>query len=142
MGVADVSDDKLASSWHELMGRYNQLTCRLDRELRAEHGLTSSEFEVLQQLRTNAPHGKLKMAELAEKVHLSQSALSRLVGRLEDDGLVRRDMCVEDRRSVFTEITPEGRKRYKEARPTQRAILRDEAGECSQLAAGVLLPKT
>lgn len=136
-----MTDDKLAASWHELMGRYNQLTCRLDRELRAAHDLSSSEFEVLQQLQGSAADGTLKMADLADRVHLSQSALSRLVSRLEADGLVKRDMCADDRRSVFTAITPEGRKRFKAARPTQRAILRDEAGECSQLAAGVLLPE-
>ena len=127
------------------MGRYNQLTCRLDRELRAAHDLSSSEFEVLQQLHTTAPHGKLKMADLAEQVHLSQSALSRLIGRLESDGLVTRDMCIEDRRAVFAAITAEGRKRYKAARPTQRKILRaeaDDVGGCSELAAGVLLPET
>lgn len=124
------------------MGRYNRLTCRLDRELRASHDLSSSEFEVLQQLQGNLPHGKLKMADLAEQVHLSQSALSRLVARLEDDGLVTRDMCIDDRRSIWTAITPEGRKRYKAARPTQRAILREEAGGCTQLAAGVLMPET
>ncbi len=139
--MADETDDKLAASWHELMGRYNQLTCRLDRELRAAHDLSSSEFEVLQQL-AGATNGKLKMADLAEQVHLSQSALSRLVSRLESDGLVCRDMCIEDRRSVFASITAEGRKLYKAARPTQRAILRDEAGECSQLATGVLLPES
>lgn len=124
------------------MCRFNELTGRLDRELRASHDLSSSEFEVLQQLQAIGPRGKLKMADLGEQVHLSQSALSRLVSRLESDGLVRRDMCENDRRSVFAQITDEGRKRFKAARPTQRAILRAEAGGCSQLAAGVLLPKT
>jgi DNA-binding MarR family transcriptional regulator len=136
--VGEVSDDKLAESWHELMGRYNQLTCRLDRELGAEHDLTSSEFEVLQQM--HASNGQVRMAELADHVHLSQSALSRLVSRLEQDGLVRRDICSDDRRASWTEITAEGRARFKKARTTQRRILREEAGECTQLAAGVLLP--
>jgi DNA-binding MarR family transcriptional regulator len=120
------------------MGRYNELSCRLDRELGAAHDLTSSEFEVLQLL--HASKGKVRMSELADHVHLSQSALSRLVSRLEHDGLVCRDTCTDDRRAIWTEITAEGRARYKKARPTQRKILRDEAGECTQLAAGVLLP--
>jgi DNA-binding MarR family transcriptional regulator len=136
--VSKVSDEKLAESWHELMGRYNQLSCRLDRELSAQHDLTSSEFEVLQLLH-NAD-GKVRMAFLAEQVHLSQSALSRLVSRLENDGLVCRNTCADDRRAQWTEITADGRERYAAARPTHRKILREEAGDCAQLAAGVLLP--
>lgn len=138
--MSKVSDEKLAESWHELMGRYNQLSCRLDRELGAEHDLSSSEFEVLQLLHAAKPDGKVRMAVLGEQVHLSQSALSRLVSRLERDGLVCRNTCSDDRRAQWTEITPAGRKRYEAARPTHRKILREEAGECTQLAAGVLLP--
>ena len=136
--MSKVSDEKLAESWHELMGRYNQLSCRLDRELSTQHDLTSSEFEVLQLLH-NA-EGKVRMAFLAEQVHLSQSALSRLVSRLENDGLVCRNTCTDDRRAQWTEITQQGRARYEAARPTHRKILREEAGDCTQLAAGVLLP--
>ena len=130
--VPGVSDDEIASAWHALMGRYNRLTARLDRELEAAHGLSSSEFEVLQQLHACAARGKLRMAELGERVHLSQSALSRLVGRLERDGLVRRDACEADRRSVWVLVTEEGRARYEQARPTQRAILRGETW-CTQV---------
>ena len=136
--MSKVSDEKLAASWHELMGRYNQLTCRLDRELGAQHDLTSSEFEVLQLL--HAAKEKVRMSNLAEQVHLSQSALSRLVSRLENDGLVCRNTCTDDRRAQWTEITSAGRERYEAARPTHRKILREEAGDCTQLAAGVLLP--
>ncbi|WP_332666057.1 MarR family winged helix-turn-helix transcriptional regulator [Aeromicrobium sp.] len=135
-----MSDEKLAASWHELMGRYNQLTCRLDRELGAQHDLSSSEFEVLQLLHAAKPDGKVRMSVLAEHAHLSQSALSRLVSRLEKDGLVCRNTCSDDRRAQWTEITPAGRERYEAARPTHRKILREEAGDCAQLAAGVLLP--
>lgn len=69
--------------------------------------------------------------ELSGLVHLSQSALSRLVTGLEKDGLVERTMCADDRRSVFTELTVDGRARYEAAKPVQRAILRNEADDCS-----------
>lgn len=138
--MSKVSDEKLAASWHELMGRFHQLSCRLDRELSAQHDLTSSEFEVLQLLHGAKPEGKVRMSVLAEHTHLSQSALSRLVSRLENDGLVCRNTCSDDRRAQWTEITAEGRTRYEAARPTHRKILREEAGDCAQLAAGVLMP--
>ncbi|MCU1655924.1 MAG: transcriptional regulator, MarR family [Pseudonocardiales bacterium] len=124
--VSRRSDEELAAAWHDLMGRYHRLTCRLDRELETAHGISVSDFEVLQQLH-GAPDGCMRMHELAENVHLTQSALSRLIGRLERDGLVDRTMCTDDRRSVFTTITKAGVERYLAARPTQRAILREQA---------------
>ncbi|MGX7681398.1 MarR family winged helix-turn-helix transcriptional regulator [Jatrophihabitans sp. DSM 45814] len=124
------SDDDLAAEWHDLMGRYHRLTCSLDRELLAKHDITVSDFEVLQQLHaTTSPDGQVRMHELGEQVHLTQSALSRLVSRLERDGLVERGMCTDDRRSVWTKITPAGEQRFIEAKPTQRAILREQNAE-------------
>jgi DNA-binding MarR family transcriptional regulator len=129
--VAKVSeDDELARAWHELMGKYQRLTCNLDRELHAEHGISASDFEVLQQLYGATPKRSLRMHDLGEHVHLTQSALSRLVARLERDGLIERCMCFEDRRSVWAKITPAGIERYRAARPTQRRILREDATGC------------
>jgi DNA-binding MarR family transcriptional regulator len=120
-------DDELATQWHDLMGRYHHITCALDRALSALHGLTVSDFEVLQQLHgAGQPCGQIRMSELGDRVHLSQSALSRLVSRLEQAGLVERDVCADDRRSVWTRITEAGSQRFVEARPTQRAILREQ----------------
>jgi DNA-binding MarR family transcriptional regulator len=120
------SDEDLAEAWHDLMGRYHRALCVLDRELLSEHHISASDFEVLQQLHS-APNHTMRMHELGDHVHLTQSALSRLIARLERDGLVERCMCPDDRRSVMTSITPEGIVRYKAAKPTQRAILRDQA---------------
>jgi DNA-binding MarR family transcriptional regulator len=121
-----LNEDQLAAEWHELMGRFRRLLCSLDRELESKHGISASDFEVLQLL-AEAPKGKLRLHELGEHAHLTQSALSRLVARLESEGLVERCMCDDDRRSVFATITVAGRKRFVQARPTQREILRVEA---------------
>lgn len=120
------SDDELARAWHTLSVRYHRLQCDLDRELQASQQISSSEFEVLELLAGATDH-KMRMSELSGQVHLSQSALSRLVSGLEKDGLVERSMCANDRRSVFTELTDAGRTRYEAAKPVQRAILRAEA---------------
>jgi DNA-binding MarR family transcriptional regulator len=66
------------------------------------------------------------MLDLAGSVCLSQSALSRLIGRLEADGLVRRAMCTEDRRGIFAHLTDAGRARWEAARPTHRAVLAEQ----------------
>jgi DNA-binding MarR family transcriptional regulator len=117
--------DELAADWHEMLGRYHRTTCALDRALMADHNITVSDFEVLQQLQ--AAKGCLRMHELAEQVHLTQSALSRLITRLEKAGLVARGMCEDDRRAVWTEITDAGRSCFVAARPTHRAILLEQA---------------
>jgi DNA-binding MarR family transcriptional regulator len=130
--MAQRHDDDLAVAWHDLMGRYHRITCMLDRELLAQHGIGVSEFEVLQLLHAARRDDEctVRMNELGDQVHLTQSALSRLISRLERDGLVERGMCSDDRRSVWTKITPAGAKRFLEAKPTQRAILRDQAVGC------------
>lgn len=120
------SDEELAQAWHQLMRNYHHVTCSLDKALEANHGISGSDFEVLQQL-YGAENRELKMNDLADQVHLSQSALSRLVARLEKDGLIERCMCEQDRRSVFARLSKTGAKRYEQAKPTQRAILRDAA---------------
>jgi DNA-binding MarR family transcriptional regulator len=126
--MARRDDDALAAEWHQLMGRYQRLMCALDREL-AVHDLSASEFEVLQQLH-GADGCSLRMTALGESAHLSQSALSRLVSRLERDGLVTRNACEQDRRSLYVALTDAGRARYSEARPTQRKVLREEGSDC------------
>ena len=122
--MAKRDDDELAQSWQELMGRYHRVSCVLDRELQRDHGVSGSEFAVLEQLADAKPDFSMKMNDLGEHVHVTQSALSRLVGRLEADGLVERAMCAEDRRCVYATLTPAGLDLYHEARPTHRAVLR------------------
>jgi DNA-binding MarR family transcriptional regulator len=123
-------DDELARAWHELMNRYHRVSCVLDRVLQAEHGISGSEFAVLEQLASARPDCALRLHELGEHAHVTQSALSRLVARLEADGLVERSMCIEDRRSVFARLTPAGLELYRKARPTHRSVLRDTGGDC------------
>jgi len=123
-----INDDELASAWHDLIGQYHRVSCALDRALSAKHGLANSDFEVLQQLCAAGPERpQVRMSELGERVHLTQSAFSRLISRLESAGLVERTVCDDDRRSAWTRITDSGVRRYLEARPTQRAILRELA---------------
>jgi DNA-binding MarR family transcriptional regulator len=89
------------------------------------HGLGASDFEVLDLLAAEsaAEGDHCRVQNLVGRVHLSQSALSRLIGRLEKDGLVERSVCVEDRRGVWVALTARGRAVHAEVRPLQRAAL-------------------
>jgi DNA-binding MarR family transcriptional regulator len=113
--------EPLVTEWRTLLERHARVTTALERAL-AEHGLGVSEFEVLDEL-AGHPGAECRMQRLSEVVCLSQSALSRVVGRLEDQGLVTRFMCQQDRRGIFAQLTDEGRIRHEAARPTHRAVL-------------------
>jgi len=115
-------ETELVGAWRELLERHARTTSSLERRLQHDHGLGVSEYEVLERLAT-AGKDESRMQELAEAVHLSQSALSRVVARLEADGLVRRGMCPEDRLGIMACLTETGRERYRAARPTHRAVL-------------------
>jgi DNA-binding MarR family transcriptional regulator len=119
-----VSDRDLVRAWRGLLERYHATSCALERALSQEHQLGVSEFEVLDWLvETQSPDSHCRVQDLATSVHLSQSALSRVIARLEADGLVTRAMCSEDRRGIYVHLTEEGRARHARARPTQRAVL-------------------
>ena len=68
------------------------------------------------------------MQDLAGSVHLSQSALSRVIGRLERDGLVTRSICDMDRRGIYVSPTDAGRACHAAARVTQRRVLAETLG--------------
>jgi DNA-binding MarR family transcriptional regulator len=93
------------------------LTRELDAQLAREHKLPLSSYEVLLFL-ADAPNGRMRMAELAESVLLSRSGLTRLVDRLEREGLLKRKPCESDARGFFAEITPKGRRLFDAARRT------------------------
>lgn len=122
------SQERLTESWRELRDRHARVTSALERTLQERHQLGVSEFEVLEQIAT-ADVDHCRMQSLCGSVHLSQSALSRLIGRLEQDGLVTRTMCSDDRRGIWASLTDAGRTRYDEARPTHRAVLAEQLGD-------------
>jgi DNA-binding MarR family transcriptional regulator len=120
--MSTVGADELVERWRGLMARHAAVSCALGQELGERHGIGVHEFEVLEHL-TVAEHGKRRIQELSEAVSLSQSALSRLVARMEREGLVERCMCDLDRRGIYAVLTDAGRERHEQARPTQRAVL-------------------
>ena len=104
-------------AWRGLLRVHAQLTKALDAELIREHDLPLSSYEVLLFL-NDAPAGRLRMSELADGVLLSRSGLTRLVDRMERDGLLRREPCEEDARGYFAVITGAGRELFARARAT------------------------
>ncbi len=111
-----LSDTELAA-WRGLLRVHSALLRDLDAELELKHRLPLTWYEVLITL-DRAPHMRLRMSELADSVLLSRSGCTRLVDRLEREGLVERAECPGDARGSLAGITALGRDRLHEARPT------------------------
>jgi DNA-binding MarR family transcriptional regulator len=110
-------DREELGAWRGLLRVHAGMTKALDAELVREHGLPLSSYEVLLFL-ADAPDGRLRMSELAEGVLLSRSGLTRLVDRMERDGLLRRERCEDDARGYHALITDKGRELFGRARRT------------------------
>lgn len=95
----------------------------LDAELQAAHGLPLTAFEVMNWL-AYAPGHRMRMSALAGSVFLSLSGITRLVERLEREGLVRREPCPDDRRGFLATLTEAGLARLREAQVTHAAGVR------------------
>jgi DNA-binding MarR family transcriptional regulator len=125
MAVAvDQLDREELAAWRGMLRVHAALTRALDAELTERHGLPLTSYEVLLFL-ADAPGGRMRMSELADSVLLSRSGLTRLVDRLERDGLLERERCEEDARGYFAAITDSGRALFDEARRTHLAGVRE-----------------
>jgi DNA-binding MarR family transcriptional regulator len=109
-----LSDEQL-DAWRAFLRAQSELIRTLDRELQEEQGLPITFFDVLAQL-TQAG-GRLRMSELADAVLLSRSGVTRLVDRMERDGLVKREHCPTDRRAMYATVTPAGKRALAKSRP-------------------------
>ena len=110
-------------SWGAVMMLNRLVLADLDAQLRREHQLAVTEFDVLITL-YNAPGKRLGMSALADRVLLSPAGTTHLVTRLERDGLVRREVDPTDGRKWFTVLTEAGDQALRRARHTHNAVLR------------------
>lgn len=114
---------------------------RVDRPLGGAHGLSLVDLAILIALES-APAGRLRRVELAERLGMSQSSVTRLLAPLEKLGIVRRLPDPADRRAAFTELTDAGRRLAADARATAHEAAEDvlrgwPADELAGLAAAV-----
>jgi DNA-binding MarR family transcriptional regulator len=115
--------DREFDAWGGFLRTHALLVRELDAELTQAHGLPLSSYEVLLKL-GRAEQGRMRMSDLADAVWLSRSGVTRLVDRLERDGLVERRACPSDARGAFAVITERGRQRFGEAQRTHLAGIR------------------
>ena len=102
---------------------YAGLTARFAAQF-AEHRLAPVEFEVLVRL-ARSPDGHLRMTDLSCQTSLTTSGVTRVIDRLERDGLVCRQACPSDRRSSYAVITAPGRARLDDVLPGHLALIEE-----------------
>jgi DNA-binding MarR family transcriptional regulator len=111
-------------AWRSFLRAHARVTRVLDAELTEECGLPLGMYEVLIHL-NEAPGKTLRMTELASRVLLSRSGLTRLVDRMEREGLIRRESCVSDLRGTNAVLTDEGKRRLRESAPVHLRGVRE-----------------
>jgi DNA-binding MarR family transcriptional regulator len=117
------SADELRA-WRGFLRMHRTVTDELGRRLDRHHGLTLAHYGVLITLVT-VPDRRMRMTDLAERVLVSPSGMTRAVAWLADRGLVRRERDSDDGRSFMVELTPAGLARLREAQVTHHACVRE-----------------
>ncbi len=110
----------LPPAWIRFLRAHVELTERMDRRLREAHGVSLREYEVLLALH-DAPRRRLRRVDLAARILLTQSGVTRMLEKLERDGLVAKAAGEEDRRVSYAVLTERGRRRFAAAARTHRA---------------------
>jgi DNA-binding MarR family transcriptional regulator len=110
-------------AWRAYLLGTARLMAKLDDDLR-QFGIGINDYEILVRL-SEAPDHRLRMADLADRLHQSRSRLTHTVGRLEAGELVRRTSCTSDKRGVWAELTESGLTLLEQAAPTHVEGVRD-----------------
>jgi DNA-binding MarR family transcriptional regulator len=132
--------ESAVQAWAGLLRAQQVLLERVEGELKRADLPPLGWYDVLLEL-SRTEDGRLRQFEIGDKVLLSKHNLSRLLDRLEDEGLVKREVCREDRRGAHVAITRAGRALLKKMWPVyERAIAeyfarRLSSEEAEQLAA-------
>ncbi|MFE4512860.1 MarR family winged helix-turn-helix transcriptional regulator [Kitasatospora sp. NPDC056783] len=130
MGIRDDAAEIRSRGWRTLAALHGMIDTALEKTLQAEFRLSVVEYTVLEALsRQDGWH--MRMQQLARAAALSSSATTRLVSRLEERGLLSRFLCADDRRGIYTELTPEGRDLLTAARPVHDAALEATLAEAT-----------
>jgi len=124
----DITSSELAAhelaAWRGLLRVHSALVKALDAEMLVQQRLLLTSYEVLINLQA-APGKRRRMAELADSVLLSRSGMTRLVDRLEREGLLERDTCTDDGRGTFAVLTDKGEETLARTRPAHLDGVRD-----------------
>ena len=136
-------DKRWSQVWDTLVATPFGLYSTWEQRLETSCGVQALHFHVLQTL-AEAPEGRLRLQDLAEAVRHSQSGTTRLVDRLEKEGLIARHFCQSDRRVTWALLSEKGKETYDRALPVWDSFLNDHlkrglTDEEAEILRGLLL---
>ncbi len=103
-----------SDAWRNVITAFTRVNAVLAREMEAETTISLEWYAILLML-AQSEEAAMRPSDLADQIGLSRSATTRLVDRLESDGLVERRACGSDRRGTFVVLTPGGEEVFKGA---------------------------
>jgi len=109
-------DPKYIDAWGYLLRLQSQVVARIEEDLKQQGEISLTWYDVLLAL-DNAPEKRLRMSEVADRIVLSRSALTRSVDKLEAEGYLRRERCRHDERGAYAVLTKKGERALTRARP-------------------------
>ncbi|MDT2828237.1 MAG: MarR family winged helix-turn-helix transcriptional regulator [Enterococcus viikkiensis] len=113
--------------WIEFTKKQKQIEEQLESKLKEDSQLTLNEYYVLYYL-NESERGKMRLSDLEKKLFLSQSAMSRLISRMENKncGVIQRSCCEDDKRGMYLSITSKGMNTLASASVLVDHILKNE----------------
>ena len=105
--------------WRDFLRAHAHVSSSLEDDLQNRAGFPLTWYDVLFHL-SDAPGGKMRLQDLADRLLFSRSGLTRLVDRIEQAGFVEREPDPNDRRGVSAVLTTAGRRAFRRAVPTHR----------------------
>jgi len=117
MSTQSISPPKHLDAWVSFLRSHAAITRELSAQLQREHGLTLNDYEVLLHL-SHADGGMLRRVDLAERVLLTASGITRLLEGLESAGFVSKETCASDARVSYAKLTDAGSAKLRRAAVT------------------------
>ncbi len=114
--------ERAGRAWVALLHAHTALTRSFNADLQATHGLTVTDFEVLRHL-DGEDEGRMRRVDLAQRVGLTPSGITRLLDGLEKAGLVAKASCPSDARVTYAQITAAGRETLRCSAATHLAAI-------------------
>ena len=124
MGEPQWLDEREQRAWRSLMTMQAGISEYIERQLRAQSGLSRADYQVLAHL-SEAPDGRLRSFVLARWLRWEKGRLSQHLTRMQDRGLTRRERCETDQRGAVVVITDKGRALIEKAAPLHLADVRN-----------------
>jgi DNA-binding MarR family transcriptional regulator len=115
--TSTVTPTRELDAWVSFLRAHAAITRELSAQLQREHGLTLNDYEVLLHL-SHAEERSMRRVDLAERVVLTASGITRLLEGLEEAGYVCKRHCSSDARVTYAHLTDDGLAKLREAATT------------------------